>query len=63
MTDNELSTEERLLKAIEWYEHDSLEWDTGLMLDELEFLYSHREAINKLIARFKADIHKELNLK
>ena len=63
MTEDDLSTEEQLRKAIELYEHDSLEWDAEIMLDELEFLYSHREAINKLIARLKADIHKELNLK
>ena len=52
------STEDSLRKAIELYEHESQEWDCEILLTELEFLYSHREAINKLITRFKADILK-----
>jgi hypothetical protein len=60
MTD-ELTTEEQLRKAIELYEHDSVEWSPDILLNELEFLYSHREKINELITRFKADILEGLN--
>jgi len=60
MTD-EVSTEEKLRHAIELYEYDSVEWGPDILLDELEFLYSHRETINKLIVRFKADILKGMS--
>ena len=61
MTEDENTTEDRLKNAIEMYDYDSQEWDTAILLDELEFLYSYRETINKLISRFKADILKGLS--
>ena len=61
MSEDETSTEERLDAAIELYEHDSLDWDCEILLDELERLYKWRESINRLILKFKENIKKGLS--
>ena len=56
MTEDEMSTEDKLETAFDLYELDCENWDSSIFLDELERMYAYRERINKIILRMKTHI-------
>ena len=56
MTEDEMSTEDKLETAFDLYESDCEDWDSSIFLDELERMYAYRERINKIILRMKTHI-------
>jgi len=56
----ELSTEEKLQQAFELYEYDCEQWDSEILLDELERMYSLRDRIIEIILMMKTRIRKDM---